>query len=91
MNNQDSKAHPYMPNSAGNTKTEMLKSSGYNNIDDLLDKFQINTGFHQIRTSRTTMFRVGFKTPYTINVNNNLIVRKFKFSWCRDAGNTMSP
>ncbi len=35
MNNQDSKAHPYMPNSAGNTKTEMLKSSGYTNIDDL--------------------------------------------------------
>ena len=36
MKNLESQAHPYMPNSAGGEKTEMLKDIGYKKIDDLL-------------------------------------------------------
>ena len=35
MSTVESKVHPYMPNSVGETKAEMLDKAGYNSIEDL--------------------------------------------------------
>ena len=35
MSTINSKVHPYMPNSAGGTKAEMLDKTGYKSIEDL--------------------------------------------------------
>ena len=48
MKNIESKAHPYMPNSAGGKKTEMLNSIGYKNIDDLFKQIPAK---HRIKKS----------------------------------------
>ena len=42
MKNLESKAHPYMPNSAGQKKAEMLKAIGYKRIDDLFKQIPEN-------------------------------------------------
>ena len=35
MSTINSKVHPYMPNSVGETKPEMLDKAGYNSIEEL--------------------------------------------------------